>query len=157
MYWNWNIFSPFLFQPSKITLPSGRKFTYHYDDNGGLKYVTTPKGSRHTFTAYVSIGFYKLLYTPPGNTGSYVVHFNDQRLPLLKTYPGDLGRALYRYNDKMMLTAIVYGGGKIERNYSESGFLNYEAWKTQDVEIISQFHYKGNLCIHMKIIIFKMK
>lgn len=45
----------------------------------------------------------------------------------------------------MMLTAIVYGGGKIERNYSESGFVNYEAWKTQDVEIISEFSYVGEL------------
>ncbi|XP_054706781.1 teneurin-m-like [Uloborus diversus] len=137
--------------PAKITLPSGRKFTYHYDDNGGLKYVTTPKGSHHTFTAYVSIGFYKLLYTPPGNTGSYVVHFNDQRLPLLKTYPGDLGRALYRYDEKMMLTSIVYGGGKIERNYSASGFINFEAWKTQDVEIISEFTYRGSSLTRWKM------
>ncbi|XP_042895037.2 teneurin-m isoform X2 [Parasteatoda tepidariorum] len=129
--------------PAKISLPSGRKFTYHYDENGGLKYVTTPKGTRHTFTAYVSIGFYKLLYTPPGNTGSYVVHFNDQKLPLLKTYPGDLGRALYCYDNRMMLTSIVYGGGKIERNYSAAGFINYEAWRTQDVDIISEFQYKG--------------
>ncbi|CAL1263020.1 unnamed protein product [Larinioides sclopetarius] len=138
-------------RPAKITLPSGRIFTYHYDENGGLKYVITPNGTRHTFSAYVSIGFYKLLYTPPGNTGSYVVHFNDQKLPLLKTYPGDLGRALYRYDDRMMLTAIVYGGGMIERNYSDTGFLNFEAWKTQDVDIISEFTYKGSSLIRWKM------
>ncbi|GIX94005.1 teneurin-2 [Caerostris extrusa] len=123
---------------TEVKNPDSPAMKFSYESKTRPAKITLPSGP------YVSIGFYhKLLYTPPGNTGSYVVHFNDKKLPLLKTYPGDLGRALYRYDDRMMLTAIVYGGGMIERKYSDTGFLNSEAWKTQDVEILSEFTHKS--------------
>ncbi|XP_023229639.1 teneurin-m-like isoform X2 [Centruroides sculpturatus] len=136
--------------PSKVVLPSGRRYTFHYDDNGGLKYITTPKGTRHSFLSLISIGFYKLFYIPPGNSGPYVVHFNDHRLPTMKIFPGDQGRILYRYSNQSYVSAIIYGGGKVERNYTSSGFVASEFCSGNDVTVKTDYAYDGALLTSWK-------
>ncbi|XP_064481434.1 teneurin-m-like isoform X2 [Ornithodoros turicata] len=131
-------------KPTKVILPSGRTFAFHYDDNGGLLHVVTPKETRHSFLVLVSIGFYKVYYTPPGNSGPCVVHFNDLSLPILKIYPRDKGRVLYRYSQSL-LTAVVFGGGKIETNYTSTGLVKSEAWSEDDVEVRHEYYYDGAL------------
>ncbi|XP_055927054.1 teneurin-m-like isoform X4 [Argiope bruennichi] len=136
--------------PSKLVLPSGRRFTSHYDSNGGLKFVTTPKGTRHSFLTLISIGFYKFFYIPPGNIGPFVIHFNDLKLPIMKIFPGDQGRILYRYNNQSLLSAIVFGGGKIEKNYSSSGFISSESSSTLEIDIRNEYTYDGALLVTAK-------
>nr|XP_015923788.2 teneurin-m-like [Parasteatoda tepidariorum] len=137
--------------PSKVVLASGRIFTSHYDQNGGLQYVTTPKKTRHTFLTLISIGFYKFFYIPPGNSGPYVVHFNDLKQAIMKIFPGDQGRVLYRYNNQTLLSAIVYGGGKVEKNYSEAGFVSSESSSTLDLDIRTDYTYEGAMLTSCKI------
>ncbi|XP_040063442.2 teneurin-m [Ixodes scapularis] len=132
-------------KPFKVILPSGRTFTFHYDENGGLLHVTTPKETRHSFLVLVSIGFYKVYYTPPGNSGPCIIHFNDRSLPILKIFPGDKGRVLYRYNEQSLLTLVVFGGGKVETNHTATGLVRSEAWSEEDVEVRHEYYYDGAL------------
>ncbi|XP_067122609.1 teneurin-m-like isoform X2 [Centruroides vittatus] len=136
--------------PSKIVLPSGRKYTYHYDEHGGLRYVTTPRGTRHIFAAYTAIGVRKFSYTPPGNKATYSVHFNDLRLPVLKVHPGDYGRVLYRYTNHSLLSAVIYGGGEVRKTYTSSGQISSEFWSANGINIVTEYKYEGILLTESK-------
>lgn len=133
-------------QPSRVLLPSGRTFAFDYDEHGGLEHVLTPRdGARHSFLLLASIGFYRLSYTAPGGAGAYVLQLDDRGLPLLRIFPGDRGRVLYRYNALAQPTEAVFGGGKVQRNYTAEGLVRAESWSEQDVQVRHEYFYEGPL------------
>ncbi|KAL3224464.1 hypothetical protein MRX96_026578 [Rhipicephalus microplus] len=134
-------------QPSRVLLPSGRAFAFGYDEHGGLEHVRTPRdGARHAFLLLAFIGFYRLSYTAPGGSGAYVLHLDDRGLPLLRIFPGDRGRVLYRYNALAQPTEVVFGGGKVQRNYTAAGLVRAESWSEEDVQVRHEYFYDGPLC-----------
>ncbi|XP_037506550.1 teneurin-m isoform X1 [Rhipicephalus sanguineus] len=133
-------------QPSRVLLPSGRAFAFGYDEHGGLEHVRTPRdGARHAFLLLAFIGFYRLTYTAPGGSGAYVLHLDDRGLPLLRIFPGDRGRVLYRYNALAQPTEVVFGGGKVQRNYTAAGLVRAESWSEEDVQVRHEYFYDGPL------------
>lgn len=95
-----------VFQLSRIQLPSGRKFTLVYDELGGLRHVTLPSGTRHTFSSQPSLGFTRYTYTPPSSTRSYLQHYTHSGKLLQTVYPGDGARVLYRYHTSGHLAEV---------------------------------------------------
>ncbi|GIY23373.1 teneurin-m [Caerostris extrusa] len=68
----------------------------------------------------------------------------------MKIFPGDQGRILYRYNNQSLLNAIVFGGGKIEKNYSDAGFVSSESSSTLEIDIRNDYTYDGALLVTSK-------
>ncbi|XP_054167929.1 teneurin-m-like [Oppia nitens] len=131
--------------PTKVVLRSGRKYLYTYDGNGGLRTITTPKGSRHAFLLEISLGFYKLVYTTPNNI-NYVIYLDAEHRPIMKTYPNDSGKLLYVYNNRSQLREIVYGAGKVERFYHKvTGLLIRELWTYDDQQMALIYEHTGAL------------
>lgn len=54
-----------LFQPEKVTHPSGRSYGLVYDDAGSLRQVVTPRGSAYTLHLTTSLKFYRLRLALP--------------------------------------------------------------------------------------------
>ncbi len=132
--------------PNTVVLRSGRKYVYSYDDNGRLKSITTPKGTKHIFRLEISLGFYKLIYSPPGNNIiHYVIYMDEEKRPIMKVFPNDFGKIIYVYNNRSQLHEIVYGGGKIEKIYHKNGLLNKQLWRHEDSEIWLNYEYSGAL------------
>jgi len=111
-------------QPSKMSLQSGRAYTFTYDIHGGLKSVETPKQTIHAFTLQHSIGFTKLVYTPPGYgvvKNSFVKYFNSYGLLESVSLPSESGRILYEYDFLKRPTQMLYSEGKVARKYKSKG------------------------------------
>ncbi|CAG7727590.1 unnamed protein product [Allacma fusca] len=107
-------------QPSKISLQSGRNYSFHYDIHGGLRSMETPKSTRHSFTFQYSIGFTKLIYQPPGYgsiKNSFVKYFNSYGLLESVWLPSESGRILYDYDLLKRLAHTLYSEGKISYKY----------------------------------------
>ncbi len=122
--------------PNTVVLRSGRKYVYSYDDNGRLKSITTPKGTKHIFRLEISLDFYKLIYSPPGNNIIHcVIYMDEEKRPIMKVFPNDFGKIIYVYNNRSQLHETVYGGGKIEKIYHKNGLLNKKLWRHKDSEI----------------------
>lgn len=79
-----------------------------YDEQGGLRHVTLPSGTRHSFSAQPSLGFVRYTYTPPGSTRSYLQHYTHSGKLLQTVYPGDGGRILYRYHTTGHLAEVFF-------------------------------------------------
>ena len=94
------------FQVSRITMPSGRRFTYQYDQQGGLKQITLPSETMHTFSAQQSFGFVRLSYKPPGSQRLYLQHFSHSGKLLQTVLPGEGARILYRYDNSGRLSEV---------------------------------------------------
>lgn len=111
-------------QPTRITLPSGRAFSYVYDDSGRLKSVGLPSGtSRHSYSVQPSMGFHKLMYLPPGSSSAshaYVEHYDAHGRRLFVMFPGETGRVVYRYNGST-LTEEVSGDRRVEYEPMDGG------------------------------------
>jgi hypothetical protein len=108
-----------LFQLSHITLPSGRRFGFQYDEDGGLRYVTLPSSTRHSFSCQPSLGFLRVTYTPPGSLRSYIQHYAHSGALLQTVFPVDGARVIYRYHGSGQLAEV-----NIENNCS------YRVWLT---------------------------
>ncbi|XP_057365537.1 teneurin-a-like [Daphnia carinata] len=113
--------------PTKITLASGRSFSYAYDESGGLKSLTLPSGNgRHSFSVQPSMGYYKLVYLPPGSSTSassqsaYVEHYDSEGRKLLVMFPGESGRIVYRYRGSR-LAEEVCGDRRIDSSAEVDG------------------------------------
>jgi len=59
-------------QPTEVTLASGRKYEFAYDDLGDLRSVTTPSMSRHHFHSVTLFGLRRLIYRPPATASVYL-------------------------------------------------------------------------------------
>lgn len=92
---------------SKITLASGRNFLLEYDDNGGLRHIILPAGTKHSFSCQASLGFLRVTYVPPGSTRAYLQHYSHDGNLLQTVFPGDGARIVYRYFNFLFSTKFV--------------------------------------------------
>jgi hypothetical protein len=100
------LFIQCLFQLSLMTLPSGRRFGFQYDEDGGLRYVTLPNNKRHSFSCQPSLGFLRVTYTPPGSLRSYIQHYAHSGALLQTVFPVDGARVIYRYHASGQLAEV---------------------------------------------------
>jgi len=111
---------------SRITLGSGRSFSYDYDESGGLKSMGLPSGGgSHSYTVQPSMGYYKLMYMPPGSSSgwhAYVEHYDSDGRRLFVMFPGESGRIVYRYNQSR-LAEEVSGDRRVHYSDTSSGSL----------------------------------
>ncbi|XP_057340739.1 teneurin-a isoform X2 [Microplitis mediator] len=136
---------------SKITLASKREFSLEYDENGGLRHIILPAGTRHSFSCQASLGFLRVTYTPPGSTRSYLQHYSHEGNLLQTVFPGDGARIVYRYHPWGQLSEIVHGDGKSEIRYTESGLPSEVIHTEKDVEYRWDYQYSAGLLIEERI------
>ncbi|XP_037919215.1 teneurin-a isoform X2 [Hermetia illucens] len=145
VYNDWNLVS-------EIGLASQRKFVLTYDDDGGLRHVVLPSGTKHTFSMQTSIGFVRFTYTPPGSAKPYLQHFSHTGALLQTIFPGDGARIVYRYNSAGQVTEIVHGDGKSEFTYNEvTGMPSTVAHTERELEYRWDFEYTGGLLTEERI------
>lgn len=145
VYNDWNLVS-------EIGLASQRKFSIGYDDNGGLRHVTLPSGTRHSFSAQPSIGFIRVTYTPPGCVKPYLQHYSQSGALLHTVFPGDGAHIVYRYTDAGQLAQVVHGDGRSEFGYNAAtGQPTTVAHIERDLEYRWDFEYAGGLLVEERI------
>lgn len=144
-YNDWNMLS-------KISLASQRSFQLAYDEDGGLRHVTLPSGTRHSFSLQPSLGFLRGTYTPPGSTRAYLQHFSHSGKLLQTVFPGEGARIVYRYYPNGKLREIVHGDGKTLYHYSESSGLPSQVSHIEpDLEYRWDYQFIGGLLIEERI------
>lgn len=77
-----------------------------YDSEGGIRHITLPSGTKHSFSCQPSLGFIRVTYTPPGSTRSYIQHYSNEGALLQTVYPGDGARVVYRYHQSGLLSEV---------------------------------------------------
>lgn len=144
-YNDWNMIS-------KVTLASQRNFLLTYDEDGGLRHITLPSGTKHSFSLQPSIGFIRATYTPPGSTKAYLQHFSHAGQILQTVFPGEGARVVYRYTQNNRLKEIVHGDGKTIYHYSEATGLPSQVLHTEpDLEYRWDYQYTGGLLMEERI------
>ncbi|XP_038105737.1 teneurin-a isoform X4 [Culex quinquefasciatus] len=137
---------------SEISLGSQRKFKLTYDANGGLRHITLPSGTKHSFSIQPSIGFIRFTYTPPGSNKPYLQHYSYSGALLQTIYPGDGARIIYRYNSANLVSEIIHGDGKSEFSYGTStGMPSAVVHTERDLEYRWDFDYVGGLLMEERI------
>ncbi|XP_058794630.1 teneurin-a isoform X3 [Phymastichus coffea] len=136
---------------SNITLASNRIFSLEYDDDGGLRYIILPSGTKHSFSCQASLGFMRVTYTPPGSSRSYLQHYSHEGNLLQTVFPGDGARIVYRYHTSGQLAEIVHGDGKSEMHYTETGLPSEVIHSERDVEYKWDYQYSGGLLVEERI------
>ncbi|KAK8385757.1 hypothetical protein O3P69_016491 [Scylla paramamosain] len=131
--------------PATMTLPSGRLWRLHYDERGGLKYITTPTGSAHFFSLQPSFGWFVFSYTPPGSTHSYRQYLDHAGRLLLTAFPAVSAKVLYTYTEAGQLKEIVSGDGKTEFAYGSDGLLSEITHEEVELEYKMDMLYDGRL------------
>lgn len=145
VYNDWNLIS-------QIGLASQRKFAIEYDTNGGLRHVTLPSGTKHSFSMQSSIGFIRATYTPPGSTKPYLQHFSYSGALLQTVFPGDGTHIVYRYNPAGRLSEIVHGDGRSEFAYNAvTGMPSTVAHFEKELEYRWDFEYSAGLLTEERI------
>lgn len=144
-YNDWNMLA-------KITLASQRSFSLSYDADGGLRHITLPSGTKHSFSLQPSIGFLRATYTPPGSTRAYLQHYTHSGLLLQTVFPGEGARVVYRYTDNGKIQEIIHGDGKSIYNYSPTSGLPSQVLHTEpDLEYRWDYQYSGGLLMEERI------
>ncbi|XP_071524010.1 teneurin-a-like isoform X5 [Panulirus ornatus] len=138
--------------PSTMTLPSGRSWRLHYDERGGLKYVTTPTGSAHFFSMQPSFGWFVFSYLSPGSTHSYRQYLDHAGRLLLTAFPASSAKVLYTYTEAGQLKEIVSGDGKTEFSYGSDGLLAEIMHEEADLEYKMDLLYNGRLLQEHRLI-----
>ncbi|XP_055525741.1 teneurin-a isoform X2 [Wyeomyia smithii] len=137
---------------SEISLGSQRKFKLTYDDNGGIRHIILPSGTKHSLSIQPSIGFVRFTYTPPGSNKPYLQHYSYSGALLQTVYPGDGARIIYRYNNLNLLSEIVHGDGRTEFNYgTASNMLSVIFHTERDLEYRWDFDYIGELLLEERV------
>ncbi|XP_031628947.1 teneurin-a isoform X5 [Contarinia nasturtii] len=145
VYNDWNLIS-------EIGLASQRKFAINYDENGGLRHIVLPSGTKHSFSMQPSIGFIRVTYTPPGSTKPYLQHYTQSGALLHTVFPGDGAHIVYRYNEAGQLSRIIHGDGKSEFEYnSVSGMPTTVTHVERELEYRWDFEYTGGLLTEERI------
>lgn len=145
VYNDWNLIS-------EIGLASQRKFTIEYDENGGLRFVKLPSGTKHAFSMQSSIGFIRITYTPPGSTKPYLQHFSQSGALLHTVFPGDGAHIVYRYNDEGQLSEVIHGDGKSVFSYDNStGMPSTVSHIERELEYRWDFEFTGGLLTEERI------
>ena len=138
-------------QPESITLPSGRTWSLHYDDRGGLKFITNPSGSSHIFSVQPSFGAFVISYTPPGSTHAYRQHLDPEGRLLLTVFPSSSAKVLYTHTDAGQLKEIVSGDGKTEFEYGNDALVAAIIHEETDLEYRMDYIYSGKLLQELHI------
>ncbi|XP_043269073.1 teneurin-a isoform X3 [Venturia canescens] len=136
---------------SMITLASDRHFSLEYDEDGGLRHIILPSGTKHSFSCQASLGFLRVTYTPPGSPRSYLQHYSHAGNLLQTVFPGDGARIVYRYHTSGQLAEIVHGDGKSEFKYTESGLPSEVIHVEKDVEYKWDYQYSAGLLVEERI------
>ncbi|XP_043256177.1 teneurin-a isoform X2 [Colletes gigas] len=136
---------------SKITLASDRHFSLQYDDDGGLRHIILPSGTKHSFSCQASLGFLRVTYTPPGCSRVYLQHYSHDGNLLQTVFPGDGARIVYRYHTSGQLAEVVHGDGKSEIRYTESGLPSEVIHSERDVEYKWDYQYSAGLLVEERI------
>ncbi|XP_076303284.1 teneurin-a transmembrane protein isoform X10 [Lasioglossum baleicum] len=136
---------------SNITLASDRHFSLEYDDDGGLRHIILPSGTKHSFSCQASLGFLRVTYTPPGSTRAYLQHYSHDGNLLQTVFPGDGARIVYRYHTSGQLAEVVHGDGKSEMRYTESGLPSEVIHSERDVEYKWDYQYSAGLLVEERI------
>ena len=136
---------------SKITLGSGREFNLLYDEDGGLRHIVLPSGTRHSFSCQASLGFMRVTYTPPGSSRSYLQHYSHEGNLLQSVFPGDGARIVYRYHSSGQLAEVVHGDGKSEMHYTEMGLPSEVIHSERDVDYKWDYQYSAGLLVEERI------
>ncbi|XP_050491043.1 teneurin-a isoform X4 [Bombus huntii] len=136
---------------SNITLASDRHFTLQYDDDGGLRHIILPSGTKHSFSCQASLGFLRVTYTPPGSSRAYLQHYSHDGNLLQTVFPGDGARIVYRYHTSGQLAEVVHGDGKSEIRYTESGLPSEVIHSERDVEYKWDYQYSAGLLVEERI------
>ncbi|XP_076628800.1 teneurin-a transmembrane protein isoform X10 [Colletes latitarsis] len=136
---------------SKITLASDRHFSLQYDDDGGLRHIILPSGTKHSFSCQASLGFLRVTYTPPGCSRAYLQHYSHDGNLLQTVFPGDGARIVYRYHTSGQLAEVVHGDGKSEIRYTESGLPSEVIHSERDVEYKWDYQYSAGLLVEERI------
>ncbi|XP_058838920.1 teneurin-a isoform X1 [Topomyia yanbarensis] len=137
---------------SDIALGSQRKFKLSYDVNGGLRHITLPSGTKHSFSIQPSIGFVRFTYTPPGSNKPYLQHYSYAGALLQTIYPGDGARIVYRYNNANLVSEIVHGDGRSEFTYGTASSMPSAVVHTErDLEYRWDFDYIGGLLVEERV------
>lgn len=145
VYNDWNLVS-------EIGLASQRKFMLGYDEDGGLRHVTLPSGTKHSFSLQPSIGFNRLTYTPPGSTKPYLQHYSHAGALLQTVFPGDGARIIYRYHPSGQLSEIVHGDGRSEFTYNGvTGMPSTVLHIERELEYRWDWEYTGSLLTEERI------
>lgn len=145
VYNDWNLIS-------EIGLASQRKFAISYDENGGLRHVALPSGTKHSFSQQPSIGFIRATYTPPGSTKPYLQHYSYSGALLQTVFPGEGAHIVYRYNSADQLSEIVHGDGRSEFGYnSVTGLPGTVSHSERDLEYRWDFEYSNGLLTEERI------
>lgn len=145
VYNDWNLVS-------EIGLASQRKFLLAYDEDGGLRHITLPSGTKHSFSLQPSIGFIRATYNPPGSNKPYLQHFSHSGALLQTVFPGDGARVVYRYNPTGQLTEIVHGDGKSEFLYNAmTGMLSTVGHTERELEYRWDFEFTNGLLAEERI------
>ncbi|XP_011500847.1 PREDICTED: teneurin-a isoform X2 [Ceratosolen solmsi marchali] len=136
---------------SKVTLASAREFSLQYDDDGGLRHIILPSGTKHSFSCQASLGFMRVTYTPPGSSRSYLQHYSHEGNLLQTVFPGDGARIVYRYHTTGQLAEVVHGDGKSEMLYTEVGLPAEVIHSERDVEYKWDYQYSAGLLVEERI------
>ncbi|XP_017766143.1 PREDICTED: teneurin-a [Eufriesea mexicana] len=136
---------------SNITLASDRHFTLQYDDDGGLRHIILPSGTKHSFSCQASLGFLRVTYTPPGSSRAYLQHYSHDGNLLQTVFPVDGAHIVYRYHTSGQLAEVVHGDGKSEIRYTESGLPSEVIHSERDVEYKWDYQYSAGLLVEERI------
>ncbi|XP_033329180.2 teneurin-a transmembrane protein isoform X3 [Megalopta genalis] len=136
---------------SNITLASDRNFSLEYDDDGGLRHIILPSGTKHSFSCHASLGFLRVTYTPPGSIRAYLQHYSHDGNLLQTVFPGDGARIVYRYHTSGQLAEVVHGDGKSEIRYTDSGLPSEVIHSERDVEYKWDYQYSAGLLVEERI------
>ncbi|XP_055682330.1 teneurin-a isoform X2 [Lutzomyia longipalpis] len=137
---------------AEIGLASQRKILLGYDEDGGLRHVTLPSGTKHSFSLQPSIGFIRYTYTPPGSTKPYLQHYSHSGALLQTVFPGDGARVIYRYTPNGQLSEVVHGDGRSEFVYNAlTGMPSTVGHIERELEYRWDFEYTGALLTEERI------
>lgn len=137
---------------SKISLASQRSFLLSYDDDGGLRHITLPSGTKHSFSLQPSIGFVRTTYTPPGSTRAYLQHYSFSGDLLQTVFPGEGARVVYRYAPGGQLSELLHGDGKSQFIYAQSTGLPSQVLHTErELEYRWDYQYSGGLLLEERL------
>lgn len=89
-------------------LPSGRQYQLAYDEDGGLRSVTTPTGARHHLYSVTLVGRQRLVYRAPGSSGVYIRDYDGAGHLVGERYPSNHRRVAYQYDDRGRLAAVFH-------------------------------------------------
>lgn len=144
-YNDWNMLS-------KIMLASQRSFLLNYDEDGGLRHITLPSGTKHSFSLQPSLGFLRVTYTPPGSSRAYLQHYSHSGQLLQTVYPGEGARVVYRYTENGRLAEVIHGDGKTAYRYSTTTGLPSQVLHVEpELEYRWDYQFVGGLLTEERV------